>query len=440
MKHLYSNLERLGVSLTAYALSTNQSWPFVVNPNFEVEGLLSNNATDVQVLTLNPIVPGKNLGEWTNFSVANQDWVAIGHNYDETIAKELYQKEYFENTYHYLEKNRWNNTGIIPYVWQYGNVTTGDDHQELPVDPAEFYTPNWQRVPAPDFHIDINLDLNSVGLFSEYIDAMIRLSRPVITAVTDATWLTTNYDHRFNPAELMEPYSYVLQPIYNNFTSDRQMVAFLSAFRRWGSYFKDVLRDSEQGIVVVLGSSCSSLEYTYVLWGPRVEYLGDGEVIDINLPRKAGIVEQDTKFVVAFEFAPWQTGDSNLCQFDARIFPSEQWMAKHFSRKPYFYAFGVVGCFVITTCVFIFYDVLVQKRQNKVMESAKRTNAVVASLFPANVRDRLLQEVSDGSENKNPRSANVFLNNGKKLGAGMTSEDIFGSKPIADLFPETTIM
>jgi hypothetical protein len=48
--------------------------------------------------------------------------------------------------------------------------------------------------------------------------------------------------------------------------------------------------------------------------------------------------------------------------------------------------------------VFVFYDHLAEMRHNKVMMTAKRTNAIAASLFPSNVRDRMLKDAEEQAE------------------------------------------
>ena len=52
-----------------------------------------------------------------------------------------------------------------------------------------------------------------------------------------------------------------------------------------------------------------------------------------------------------------------------------------------------------------------------------------------------MEEVLGEDQGKKKDALNAFLNNGKNTGdKAITPEDIYGSKPIADLFPDTTIM
>jgi hypothetical protein len=85
----------------------------------------------------------------------------------------------------------------------------------------------------------------------------------------------------------------------------------------------------------------------------------------------------------------------------------------------------------------------VQRRNEKVILTAARSTAIVSSLFPSNVRDRLYQEQEE-QEKRRRRAGNLksFLRDG---GSDMGNGDDdnhhnLESKPLADLFPETTVM
>ena len=87
------------------------------------------------------------------------------------------------------------------------------------------------------------------------------------------------------------------------------------------------------------------------------------------------------------------------------------------------------------------------------MDSANKTNAIVNNLFPSNVRDRLLDEL-EAKKTEDAKPKNAFLSANRISGESSnaleavdqgsrgvnTSEAIFGSKPIADFFPASTIM
>ena len=92
-------------------------------------------------------------------------------------------------------------------------------------------------------------------------------------------------------------------------------------------------------------------------------------------------------------------------------------------------------------------------RQHAMKVAARRTNQLIREIFPANVRDRLLfhtgdAELDQGNEkfdrhdsqvNRHKASLSSFLSEGDKTKGGIEDHGPSGA-PIADLFPETTVM
>jgi hypothetical protein len=421
--NVFNNLETFGVSVTSYAHDQNQSWPFVLIPDFQVKGIMSNLETGAHTLSINPFVYPNQIDAWGRFSVYKSEWMAEAHVYDEAVHEDLYVLPYYDtDDDHHDPATRW-------------NVTARE---------SVLYSPIWQQAPPCDYQPQINLDLRSDPTFERFIDGMLVAKQAVITQVVDGTQLNTNYHSRFDPSQQAEPHSYILDPVYDKFTEDRSMVAFLAAFIRWGVFFSDVLPAHERGLFVVLENDCGDA-FTYEILGHEAVYLGEGYVNDHR-------VDEGGKLYDKFEVDPFSTlersGEHNFCHYSVYTYPSKEWKSKFYTNAPIAYAMAVVGCFVITTIVFLMYDLLVQRRQDKVMASAKKTNAIVASLFPENVRDRLLQDIiNDDKKGRDDQASkrgswadppNAFA--GKRQGEDITSEQIFGSKPIADLFPSTTIM
>lgn len=441
---MFNNLETFGASVTSEAANTNMEWPFVDIADFQVKGILSNEATGAHTLSLNPIVYPEDLEAYSLYTVEHQGWMEEAHYYDKVVHHDLYVLDYYNTTQdEHDPSERWNESGIVPYVWTTKNGLDDNISVRKPVSQSLFYTPIWQRAPPCDFLPQINMDLRSDPVFTRFIDGMIATDHPVISEIVDATYLDTNYEHRFDPSEQAEPHSYLLEPVYDSLVESRTMVAFLSAFVRWGIFFSDVLPEHERGIFVVLQNDCGQ-EFTYEIFGHDAVFLGEGNRHETQWDEGGGLVEE-------FEFAPFTSlekgSEHRFCHYKAMIYPSGEWRATFFTSQPVTYAIGIVACFLVTSIFFLLYDALVQKRQDKVMESAKRSNAIVSSLFPDNVRDRLLQETVNNADKESPDKrgswsdpSGAFANGDVKKKTHLGSESIFGSKPIADLFPATTIM
>ena len=95
--------------------------------------------------------------------------------------------------------------------------------------------------------------------------------------------------------------------------------------------------------------------------------------------------------------------------------------------------------FIFTCGIFLVYDQMVERRQNIVMTQAKKTGAIVSSLFPDSVTKRLLAD-----NNKASSQERKFLSPNARLQSFLQShgndQQIMQAKPIADMFPYTTVV
>ena len=99
--------------------------------------------------------------------------------------------------------------------------------------------------------------------------------------------------------------------------------------------------------------------------------------------------------------------------------------------------------FVFTIITFVAYDRVVQQRQNTVMAVAERSGAILSSLFPKAVKDRLMDEAAMIQPSTGTSRLRSFLSGGHGEEDNRTGDQdfvVYNSKPIADLFAETTVM
>lgn len=130
----------------------------------------------------------------------------------------------------------------------------------------------------------------------------------------------------------------------------------------------------------------------------------------------------------------------------------------YITNNPIIYAIIVLAIFIGTALVFILYQFSVEHRQTVVMKTATNANAIVANLFPKEIQERMIQDAEDRKletdklKNKDTNKKNAFGARGAKvqlenfLADGETSQALgvvtkpFATKPIAELYPATTIM
>jgi Adenylate and Guanylate cyclase catalytic domain len=138
--------------------------------------------------------------------------------------------------------------------------------------------------------------------------------------------------------------------------------------------------------------------------------------------------------------------NENYCQFTFVAYPSATMEAQYVTSNPIYFTVGALLIFCFTSSVFLLYDYTVERRQRKVMSTAVRTNAIVASLFPSVVRDRIYPTEQGGHDPKTFNLANSkarlksFLSDGTShadgTDVGSEPRPTNTTAPIAELFPE----
>jgi hypothetical protein len=133
---------------------------------------------------------------------------------------------------------------------------------------------------------------------------------------------------------------------------------------------------------------------------------------------------------------------ANGCLYYVEIYPSKALYESYQTNRPTVYTCVIALIFFIMIMTFLIFNWFIQQRNKKIVMTAARSNAIVAALFPTSVRERLFNPNGEGSSGKRHLAATTGL---KDFLAGGESRDldedyIYKSKPIADLFLETTVM
>jgi hypothetical protein len=402
-------MKSLSVDATSLALyKKNTTWPNFSVPHFAQRMAKSRELSQATIITLSPVVDQDKRSAWEAYAFSTQEWANEG-----LVA----QGEEPTST-------------RIPFF-----IHSGVGDEMTPQSATGPFSPVWQLSPAPKDKSIVNYDLfenDAVKSLAEFVDMH---KRAGLSSVIDMTELFGS-----SVAHLGEkPESLLLQPIFEDFSKDSKIVAHFAAILEWDIYFKNILHQGTNGIVIVVEDTCSEV-FSFEINGPNVTYLGDGDHHDKEYDGMVRMTEFST-----FKRIDEVTDDEygKACDYFLYIYPSDKLHASYATNAAAIYTVAVVLIFAVTSLVFVLYDTLVEQRQNKVLNTANRTNEIVASLFPENVRDQIFAE-NDAGDVKGKLKAlggkqglKTFL----EEGAGEENVHAYGdSKPIADLFPHTTIM
>ncbi|GAX15863.1 hypothetical protein FisN_2Lu430 [Fistulifera solaris] len=419
----------LSVSITSFALASFAAWPQVTVPDFELRGYHNNILSKALQVSLVPLVRADEKEEWEIYAQQNEEWIDEGL----AVAKE---RQLTENT---QEKDE----PIEDFVWRFADGDSGtsvvQNGEGFSLDGVKYFAPLWQQSPAPHDTQIVNYDILSHPVLQRLFHAMQTTGQPVFSEAVDLSFITKgaiedNFEH---------PHTYVIYPVFGSFTKDGQshtyhdVVASLIIVLPFDELLLNMIPEGVNGIDVVMDNTCGQ-HFTYSINGPAASFLGYGDHHDPDYDYMGLAVE----FGDHSRFA--HTEES--CDYTIHVYPTSIFEEEYLSSKPVVYTIVVVSVFVCTAFVFLLYDYLVLLRQRKVVEAARRTNKIVTALFPSNVRDRILKEADEQIQvQMNKKSFGFgakaqlkdFVQDDNVLENGNSA---FDSKPIADLFPDATVM
>jgi class 3 adenylate cyclase len=420
-------IDSLSIAITSLAVDSQASWPNFTVPDFEFRAANIRELADAASIAISPIVSEDDRAGWEAYSIENTQWI------DDAAAFLVGRR---------LETPELDN-GVSKKVFAF------KDGVERVVDesPAPFL-PMWQNYPAVPGLVNFNLRSNSN--FHDGIEVLLETGDAVFGRIWDIesstdTALTEFFDvweldgefHRDDPA------SKLFYPIYDGLSEGHNLVAVITAVVNWETYFQNILPPHTTGVIVVLENTCDQV-YTYSIDGEEAHLIGKGDLHD----KKYDYLEQSAAFADFINpddrrverFAQVDV-NRDFCPYTLHIYPSQDLEDDFVTNNAVIYTVCVAIIFAFTGLIFLAYDYTVESRQKRVMKRAVQSRAIVSSLFPAAVRDRLFRnDDSTGSKGKNNKQATKsriksFLNE-----SNQEQKPAAELRPIADLFPHTTVM
>eukprot|EP00977_Amphora_coffeiformis_P019106 scaffold6899_cov183-Amphora_coffeaeformis.AAC.39 len=432
------------VAMIAHGVDHNRDWPFVTLSSFQERATTAKDLSGSLMMSFMPVVTHSNRLQWENYTLNDPDnkWYHDAIDYQEQVGLHDLDNAPPIRT---DDPNLDLTSGIANYIYNFDKKTLG----KATISPqAETYLPIWQSSPVTQQSlVNQNSASNSLGAqeclrYSEVVFDGMRSSKPGYGSddnpvTSEIAWLLRMADR--DPTKRYEGdiFTMVYFPVYSSFVSTtRETVGIMRAVIHWSRYFVDILPEATQGIVLVLEDGCSE-PYTYQIDGGSVTPFGHGDLHDTKY-------DEYMKYATFADVKTISDGTEegmklhfDQCTFSIRVYPSDRTVETTTTNTPIVITVSVAIVFLFTVMMFFAYDRLVERRQRILMEKAKRTHRIVASLFPKNIRDQILDDDGD-------------LRQGGLLGAkknlksfvdtGYDHHQIFGQMPIADLYPEATIM
>jgi hypothetical protein len=438
-------IEATSITFTSYAVLQKDAWPFVTQPDFSIQAASARSLGQALSLELYPLVTSDNLAKWRAYSQQNSvSWLQAGLTFDAKSTK------HNEEDQRALQTTTTQDTTISSFVY-----SVNEGGEKVPSANSAVFLPFWQSSPVnPGL---VNYDLQSDERLSEDLRAMQISHHAVITEMTDPkdtdqadvkalyqNWLASRNGS-------IEPISRIIFPVFDRLqvSGAPQVVAILVAAFHWEDVLRDILPPNSSPVVVVLENSCGQV-HTYEINGEDAVYGGQGDLHDRRY--------DDSKMasVMIFERLSEASSPSEKFQFVALddrcshklyVYPTNAMEDEFISPTPWWFVGIIASVFVLTSVLIFFYHLFVERRQKMVMRHAKQASNIVASIFPAAVRQRLFEGATEGPLpallDSQKQRIKTFLEPGEDFSAmGTNGEptDENNDKPMADLFPDVTIM
>jgi hypothetical protein len=172
------------------------------------------------------------------------------------------------------------------------------------------------------------------------------------------TFLTLGQYRHSEVAYDADPMTQVAYPVFDNFSTDRQVTGIILTTIFWRLLFEDVLPVNVKGVVCVLHNTLGE-DVTYRIDGQIATLLGPGDLHDPEYDSM--VVTRDISEYIAERASPESTSytsvelDTGYTSYMISVYPSEAMEGQFVTSDPIIYSVVVALVFVFTTLVFMLY-------------------------------------------------------------------------------------
>jgi class 3 adenylate cyclase len=434
--------------------SAKGKWPFVTFSDFEARCAGPRHLSAASSFTFSPLVRRSDLADW-------QEYAALTYPLQKSTFTDSYNPhgghphEAFGAPVVYYPTGRDSDNGIYSFV---------DTAPSTDLGFADYSFPMWQMAPSVG-----NLSTGLIGVLFNEMTNLVRAQALESMLVREGSvmsqflFLDTNGT---DFASFTAPRSIIYYPIYDSLNSDRAVVGTLDMEVQWESFLEGILDDFKKPLVAVVDNTCGGV-YSYEVSGLNASFIGAGDHHDdavdgytsaaSSYSSFAAIFDEHGKAPLSYESGSGSESES-ACNFKISVYATSSFKNESLSAAPDVYRWIVLCVLLSMVMIFICYDCLVERRQSRVVDAAERSDAIVRSLFPSAVRDRLYEEAKQKQVQKEKAKSDwradpdssQFLNTKKNRiknfmsdtpgTSEQTSQSSRKSEPLADLFPNTTVL
>ncbi|KAG7360245.1 adenylate/guanylate cyclase [Nitzschia inconspicua] len=299
------------------------------------------------------------------------------------------------------------------------------------------YLPIWTTAVLEVVKLPVMYNQMSDPITKRSVDAMLESTLPVISE----TFYREGAYYRDYAAYPSETSTILQFPVF----LDDNIVGTVSLEVRWSNFVSFTFPPLANLVDIVIENSCGqNFTFTVDPVSDTMILIGEGDLhdrkFDASHSYSSTFEDYDDVVTGASATLPPEGMELSYCRYRFHVFGTEKFQDEYITSQPMIFAIITASVFLFTSIVFIVYDMAVTRRQQKITERANQTSAIVSSLFPTNIRDRLYNEAG-----KSKKKGDMTMRVSKLRMQSFLSEDNndaseIASEPIADLFPMATVM
>jgi hypothetical protein len=363
-------------------------WPNVTIPDFQEQAKAMLTIADGRAISFNPIITQDvNRLEWEAHATATAEILG-----DPLLVTPDPEAEWPDNrTVSFGIYSRDKDKNVI---YDPGYAPNSTFYKDVMV-------PVWQIAPIENNSKAIMFNLHSETYRQQALDHMMRYQVADLTAFLQ---LVQDEELRPS-AILFYPVFDVFRSKAGDDGSVSQdeaqtVVGSISIVFSWDMLLNDILPNYIKGMICVLRSSTGK-SFSYHISGDEVHLMGEGDMHDVKYDSLGRDFE--ASLLLDEDVDEEINSEIKFIVYTLSIYPSEEFETVYVTNRAAIYASGVVLIFLFTAGLFLLYDYLVEDRQQKTARLAKQRGNIVDSMFPAAFRDRLYKAYGNASdENTSP--------------------------------------
>lgn len=443
----------LAHDLAIDAHNSNSAWPYVTFDHFSDRCKGPLHLSESSTITFSPYVGVSDRLAWQEAAASTYPTIADGNLLPS--FNDLESPVDDEVKYHNAART------VGEGIYRFSDGVAEDE----PLSPVGYF-PVWQQAPSPSAEVSGQMTIGTMfHLLSNEARAFGLSAMKSRSGLAMSGIMYQDSDGK-DYAVFSSPRSAIYAPIHkpSNTSDSITIVGALEFEFRWEHLFANVLNGIEHPLVLVLENSCNDRKFSYVVTGENVQFLGEGDLHSDDVDGYDEIKTNLTDFEALFlEHSYNPDAETSFCSYTVSYYATAAFKKNFVDYRPDIYRGIVLGVFLFIVSIFWAYDGLIERRQEKVIDAAARSDAIVRSLFPSNIRDRLYEQSMPAKKPDSKetwRNADAIVNEGgiietpknmlksfiskspedQAVQANNVSKDAGLSEPIADLIPQTTIM